>query len=160
SIPIVSSALFPIFLKREIANEKIAKEEKSVKIDKKFFTVFLSLMIFLNLIGVLIIALPDFVTEYLEFNYIATICVWWIPIIFDDVVFCLMCTKATYDDEKMIIKKLFRKPKVYYYSDIISFSKTGNLKVTTTKGNFTLFNAFAGTGSLREFIAVKRENFN
>ena len=66
-----------------------------------------------------------------------------------------MFTKATYDDEKIIFKKIFRKPKAYYFSDITSFTKTGNLKVVTKNGSFMLFNALSGTNSLRQLIAEK-----
>lgn len=166
-IPILISLVYPKlenFAKKREADiqkgvkerEDAAKEEKSVAIDKKLKAFLLPLLIFVNLVGVLLVALPKFVTEYLEFNYVATLCVWWIPILFDDAVFCFMfLTKATYDDEKITVKKPFLKPAVYYFADITSFTKTGNLKVATTKGNFTLFNFFVGTQSLREFIAGK-----
>ncbi len=156
SASIVCAILTPIFLKREKANEEKAKSEKSVYVSKKFAIVFIALLIFINVIGVLIVALPNVITEYLEFNYVTTICVWWIPMIFDDVVMLLLFTKATYDDEKITVKKPFCKPKVYYYSDIISFTMTGNLKVVTTKGKFMLFNMLAGTNSLRQLIAKKK----
>lgn len=62
---------------------------------------------------------------------------------------------ATYDDEKITIKKLFSKAKGYYFADIISFTKTGNLKVVTKNGKFMLFNALSGTKSLRQLITGK-----
>lgn len=155
SASILAEILYPIFLKKEKENEEKAKEEHSVHFSKKLARVYIGMLIFLNIIGILIIALPKVITEFLEFNYVATICVWWIPIIFDDVVACIFSTKATYDDEKIVVKKLFRKPKVYYYSDIISFTKTRNLKVETTKGKFLLFNSLSGTDSLRKVIAEK-----
>lgn len=120
----------------------------------------MALLIFTNIIGILIIALPKVIIEYLKFNYVATLCVWWIPIILDDVVFYFMCTTVKYDDDKITVKKLFHKPKEYYYGDIISYTKSGNLKVITKNGSFTLFNAFAGTNSLREIIAKKKETNN
>lgn len=155
STSIIVDILYPIFLKREKANEEKAKSEKSVYVSKKFATGFIVLLIFINIIGIIIIALPKFISEYLEFNYIATICIWWIMIIFDDIVMYFIFTKVTYDEEKIIVKKLFQKPKVYYYSDITSFTKTGNLKVVTTKGKFLLFNALSGTNSLRQILTNK-----
>lgn len=155
STSILGSILYPILLKREKVNEEKAKSEKIVSISKKLAIALVTLLIFLNIIGILIIALPNVIVEFFEFNYIATICIWWIPIIFDDVVAYIIFTKATYDDEKITVKKLFHKPKVYYFSDIVSYTKTGNLKVVTIKGKFTLFNALAGTNSLRQLIAQK-----
>lgn len=155
SISILGDILYPKFLKREKTNEDKAKAERKVYINNKLSAVFIALLIFCNIVGILIIALPNVVTEILKFNYVTTICVWWIPIIFDSIVVYIMFTKATYDDEKITIKKLFSKPKVYYFSDIISYTKTGNLKVVTKNGNFLLFNALSGTDSLRQVIEEK-----
>lgn len=148
--------LLPKLKKSEAENERIAKSKKYVKLSKKFFAVFLALLSFVNIVGVLIIALPDVVTDYLRFNYTVTILVWWIPLIFSDAMGYFLFTKAMYDDEKIVVKKLFFKPKAYYYDDITDFSQSGNLRVVTSKGKFVLFNAFAGTSSLREFIKQKR----
>ena len=156
STSVICGILYPVFLKREKANEKKAKSENRVYFSKKLAAVLISIMIFINIVGILIIALPDVITEIMEFNYIATICIWWVPVIFIDIFYPLiLSTNAIYDDERITVRKLFRKPKVYYYSDITFYTKTGNLKVVTTKGSFTLFNMFAGTNSLRQLIAKK-----
>ncbi len=156
STSIVVSVLYPIFLKREKANEEKAKSENRVYFSKKMTAFFISILILINITGILIVALPDVITEIMGFNYIATICVWWIPVILMDIYYSLILyTHAIYDDEKIIVKKIFRKQKTYYFSDIISYTKTGNLKVVTTTGKFTLFNIYAGTNSLRQLIAEK-----
>ena len=155
STSIIGAILYPILLKREQANEEKAKAENSVYVSKKFGATFVCLLVFLNIIGILIIALPNVITEILGFNYVATICIWWIPIIFDDIVTYLLFTKTTYDDVKITVKKLFRKPKIYYFNDITYYTRTGNLKVVTSNGSFMLFNMLAGTNGLRQLIAQK-----
>lgn len=152
----IGDLLLPKLRKSEIEKERIAKSKRFVKLSKGLFAVFLTLLSVVNLVGVLIIALPDVVTVYLRFNYTATILVWWIPLIFNDAAGYFLFTQATYDDEKIVVKKLFSKPKAYCYDDITEFSPSGNLRVVTSKGRFVLFNAFAGTSSLREFIEQKR----
>ena len=156
STSIVVSILYPILLKREKANEEKAKSENRVYFSRKLTALFISILIFINITGILIVALPDVITDIMGFNYIATICIWWIPVILMDIYYPLIIyTHASYDDEKIIIKKIFRKQKIYYFSDIISYTKTGNLKVVTTNGKFTLFNLYAGTNGLRQLIAEK-----
>lgn len=152
---IVIKKLYPKLKKREDDTEQKAKTTKTVKLDKRLSIIFISLLVFVNIIGVLIIALPKVITEYLEFNYIATVCVWWVFVIFEDVFCYFIFMQAAYDDEKIIVKKLFFKPKEYYYSDITYYSKKGNLRVKTPKGSFVLFNALAGTQSLRGVITQK-----
>ncbi len=156
STSVICGILYPIFLKREKTNEEKAKSENSVHFSKKLASLFISIMIFINIIGTLIIAFPNVITEIMKFNYVATICIWWILVIFVDILYPqIIFTTATYDEEKIIIKKVFRKPKTYYFSEILSFTKTGNLKVVTTKGKFTLLNMLSGTNSLKQLIAEK-----
>lgn len=147
--------LLPKFRKRETLNEQQAALEKKVKLSRGLFITFLTLLIFVNAIGILIVALPKIITEYMGFNYIVTILIWWIPLVFDDIIGYFLFTQAVYNDEKIVVKKLFSKPKTYYFSEIVSFSQTGNLKVKTSSGSFMLFNVLAGTSSLRKSIMQK-----
>ena len=66
-----------------------------------------------------------------------------------------MLTKATYNDKEIIVKKALSKSKIYKYEDIISYSESGNLRVKTKTGNFTLLNAMSGTNTLRQILKSK-----
>lgn len=155
---ILGDILYLKFSEKEKKSEEEAKLKRTVKLDKRISIAFIALLIFVNIVGILIVALPKVVTEYLGFNYVVTLCVWWIPVIFSGVVCGLASVQATYDEEKITVKRLFAKPKEYFYRDITYYSKIGNLKVVTANGSFTLFNALSGAKSLREFIQKKLED--
>ncbi|MDE7395706.1 MAG: hypothetical protein K2M95_06285 [Clostridiales bacterium] len=157
-INVIIRSKMPKWEKWEMENEQEAKSKNYVKLDKNFYMFFLVACIIVNLTGILIVALPKLITKYIGFSYIVILIIWWAMLIFDDTMLCLMCTQATYDDEKIVVKKVFCKPKEYYYSDIVDYTVKGNLKVKTTKGNFLLFNLCAGTSSLRDLIIRKCNN--
>lgn len=158
SVAFVIRHMLPKWKKREAEGESEAKEERTVKIDKRLGRTFISLVIFIDLVGIFIVAFPKVIVNYFEFNYVATVIIWWIPVTFDNVVLYFMMTEAKYDDTKIIVKKAFAKEKTYLICDIIDFSRKGNLKVKTKNGNFVLFNTFYGTASLRNFLIEKSIN--
>ena len=158
SVTLIIRHMLPKWKKRETEGESKAQKERIVKFDRRLGRIFLSLVIFLDLIGIFIIAFPKVITDFLEFNYVATIIIWWIPISFDNIALHFIMTEAKYDDTKIVIKKAFLKEKTYLICDILDFSKKGNLKVKTKTGNFVLYNAFYGTASLRSFLIEKSMN--
>lgn len=160
-VGLIMPRLTPKINKEVAESEQKAKAERSVAAGKKMYTFFLIMLILLNAVGILLVAWPTFFIEYLEFGrngYIGTLIFWFVLIVFDDMVFCFMSTKATYDDEKIVVKKMFSRPKEYYFRDIVGFTRFGNLKVETTSGKFTLLNLFIGTDSLRKFLMQKSES--
>jgi len=152
---LIPAHFVPIFKKREEKNEELAKKYNYVKMDKKIISVFKIYSVFAIVIAIVIFAFPKFIKTTLGFNYIATIILWWIPLIFNTIILYFMLIEVSYNDENIIVKKPLLKPKTYNFSDIIYFSKTGNLKVKTLKGNFLLFRAMAGTKTLRELLIAK-----
>lgn len=80
------------------------KESKTINVGKllNFFV----LAMICNLVGIVIFTFPKLITEYLEFNYVATIIIWWIPLIFDDIVLYFLSIKVNYNDEEIITKKI------------------------------------------------------
>ncbi len=155
-ISLLGSKLTPKFKAKAIKAEEIAKNDKIVKADKFFLSFFLYPGILCNLIGVIIIAFPKLIKEVFEFNYIATIIVWWIPMIFNNVIFYFLFTEVRYNDEEIIVKKPLRKVRKYKIDEIISFTKKRNLIIKTTQGKIFLFRALSGTESLREFLIKNR----
>ena len=158
SATLITTSLLPKWKKKEAEGETYAQREKTVKIDKKLGRTFIWLAIFLDLVGIFIFAFPNVITNFFEFNYVATIITWWIPITFDNVMLYFMMTEAKYDDTKIIVKKALAKEKTYLICDIINFSKNGNLKVKTKTGSFVLLNVLYGTASLRSFLIEKTMN--
>ena len=154
SSTIISKYYFSKIKKIESNYEELAKINKTVKIDKIFLRVFVVMAIFANIIGIIIFALPNFVANVLGFNYLVTIIIWWLPLMFNNIILIFMFTEASYNNEQIIVKTVF-KTKIYKLDEIIYFSKSGNLKVKTTRGNFLLFNAMYGTLHLREFLLSK-----
>lgn len=158
SATLVTSHLLPKWKKKEAEGEANAQRERTVKIDKRLGRTFIWLAIFVDLIGIFIVAFPNVITNIFEFNYVATIIIWWIPVTFDNVMLYFIMTEAKYDDTKIIVKKAFAKEKTYLVCDIIYFSRKGNLKIKTKTGSFVLFNALYGTASLRSFLIEKSMN--
>lgn len=155
---LIPAHFVPIFKKREQKNEELAKKYNYVKMDKKIISIFKIYSVFAIVIAIIIFAFPKFIKNTLGFNYIATIILWWMPLIFNTIILYLMLIEVKYDDEHIIVKKPLLKPKIYKFSEITDFSKTGNLKVKTLKGNFILFKAMAGTQTLREILTSKTNN--
>lgn len=144
------------FRRKEVIDEIKANASKTVQLNGPLKLLFIVLLIIVNIFGVLATAFPDFITQKMEMNYVAGIVIWWSAIIFDNVIVILLLTKATYDEEKIVVSKIFRKPKTFYIKDIIYFSQTGNLRIKTSYGSFILFNSFAGTNNLRSFLIVQK----
>lgn len=147
--------LIPKFKRKEQVDEATAGKNKTVKLSKELTELFAVSIPLLNIVAIIIVAAPVLITEYMGMNYIVVLCVWGAMTLFNDIMMFFLFTKATYDEEKIIVKKVFRKAKDYYYSDITYFSPVANLRVKTTKGSFILFNAFAGTASLRAVLFEK-----
>lgn len=147
--------LMPKFKRKEQADEATARQNKTVKLGKELSELFIIVVPMVNIVEIIIVAAPILITRYMGMNYIAVVSVWSAMTLFNDIMMFFLFTKATYDDEKITVKKVFRKAKEYYYSDIIYFSPVANLRVKTTKGSFILFNAFAGTASLRAVLFEK-----
>ncbi len=158
SVSMIITHLYPKFKKKEIDLEENASQLKHVKMDKMFKSIFVVLAILSNIIGIVIFAFPSIIIAILGFNYLITIIVWWLPLIFSNAILYLLFTEAKYNDKGIFVKKVFSKEKFYKYDDILSYSETGNLKVKTTKGSFVLLNAMAGTNSLRKILKSKRQN--
>ena len=137
--------LFPKFRQREA-------------LDKKLSATFTILAVVCNLIGILIFIFPNVIKNYLQFNYTLVIIFWWLPLIFSNFILYFMFTVVTYNQDKILVKKPFFKQKVYYFSEITSFTETGNLIVKTKSGKFILLNAMAGTNTLRTIIKNKLKN--
>lgn len=155
TLQIIFTFLSPYLKKKEKTDEENAKQFRYVKLNKKLLIVFISLSVIIDAVGIIIFAAPDLIINFLGFNYIATIICWWIPLIFDNIFLYFLFTTVKYDDEKIVVKKVFSKPKEYKYDEITSFSHSGNLRVKTKNGSFILFNAMAGTKSLRETLQAK-----
>ncbi len=155
SAQMVVRYLYPKFKKEELEDEEKAKQLRYVRLNNKTVGVFIALIIFVDSIGIIIFACPNLITNVFRFPYIKAIVFWWIPLLFDNVVLYFMFTQAIYNDKEIHVKKVLSKPKVYKFSEIISFTEIGNLRVKTKKGSFMLFNAMAGTKTLREIIKTK-----
>ena len=154
----VVERLLPKFRQREALEEEKAKELKYVKLDKKLSATFTILAMVCNLIGILIFIFPKVIKNYLQFNYTLVIIFWWLPLIFSNFILYFLFTVVMYNQDKILVKKPFFKQKVYYFSEITSFTETGNLIVKTKSGKFILLNAMAGTNTLREIIKNKLKN--
>lgn len=126
--------------------------------DKTFKLIFVVLAILSNIIGIVILAFPSIIIDILGFNYLITIIVWWLPLIFNNAILYLLFTEAKYNDKGIFVNKVFSNEKFYKYDDILSYCETGNLKVKTRNGSFVLLNAMAGTNSLRKILKSKRQN--
>ena len=94
SIALVVNHLMPKWKKKWENAESNAKNEKTVKIGKRFKRLMLTLAIFLDLVGIFIVAFPKIITNFFGFNYLVTILVWWIPITFDNIFLFLLLTEA------------------------------------------------------------------
>lgn len=158
SVTLVINHLLPKWKKKEADGEANARREKTVKLDKKLRRTFIWLSIVVDLVGIFIVAFPYVIVNIFEFNYVATIIIWWVPVIFDNVILYFVMTEAKYDDTKIIVKKAFAKEKTFLICDIVYFSRKGHLKVKTKTGNFVLFYALYGTASLRSFLIEKSMN--
>lgn len=157
SFNFLGSHLYNVFKSKEIKDEENAKKSKTIKMGSLLNYLFVLAML-CNLVGIIIIAFPKLIKEYLGFNYIASIIIWWIPLIFDNIVLYFASIKVNYNNQEIIIKRPLCKQKRYKFSEIISFTKTGNLIVKTTHGRFILFKALAGTESLRTLLIEKEMN--
>ncbi|MBQ9145627.1 MAG: hypothetical protein IJX70_04110 [Clostridia bacterium] len=155
SATMIINHLYPKFKKLEKETEEEAKQYRYVEMNKTIKNAFIIMAIITNLIGIIIFIFPNLITNILGFNYTATIIVWWLPVLFDNVILYFMLTKATYNDKEIIVKKALSKSKIYKYEDIISYSESRNLRVKTKTGNFTLLNAMSGTNTLRQIIKSK-----
>ncbi len=158
SISMIISHFYPKFKKKEVESEEKASQLKYVKIDPTFKNIFVVLAIISNLVGIVIFAFPRLISDILQFNYVATIIVWWLPLIFDNFILYSFFTEARYNDEGIFVKKAFSKEKFYKYDEILRYRETGNLKVKTTKGSFVLINAMAGTNSLRNILKSRKQD--
>lgn len=147
--------LIPKVRKMEKEDEEAAQNLRCVKMNKNIITIFIILCGFTALIGVLIFIFPNLITKLLGFNYIATIILWWVPLLFDILILYFMLIEASYNDEAIIVKKPFSKQRIYKFDEITKYSLTGNLVVRTKDGKFTLLNAMAGTNTLREILKEK-----
>lgn len=154
-VQMIIAYLYPKFKKKENEDEELAKSFKYVKMNNNVVFIFIILCIFTSLIGLIIFILPSFIINVLKLNYIATILIWWIPLIFNDITLYFMLTKVKYNEEEIIVKKPLSKQKVYKFNEIIKYSNNGNLKIKTKNGNFILFKAMSGTNSLRKTIKEK-----
>lgn len=157
SVSMIITHFYPKFKKKEIELEEKASQLGHVKMYQTFKLIFVVLAIISNLVGIVIFSFPSLIINILGFNYLATIIVWWLPLIFNNAILVLLFTEAKYNDEGIFVKKVFSKEKFYKYEEILSYSETGNLKVKTKKGSFVLLNAMAGTNKLREILKAKKQ---
>lgn len=140
------------FAKKEKLNEEEAGKKHIVKMSKGLTAAFVSCLVIIHITEIVIIVGKPIITDICGFDYITTLIVWTVAVALDDILVYYMFTKATYDDEKIVVMKPLQKAKTYYFDDIESYSLTGNLEVNTTKGSFVLYNSFAGTETLRGVI--------
>ena len=152
----LTSCLTTRLQKKDEENEQKATIAQTVQFSKLFRAGYLIGTIVINL------ALVAFVVLMFHFNIIEseqTIIILAVVIgaasVFFNVTTVLFSVKAEYDDEKIIVKRAFRKTKEFYYKDILHYTSSGNLKVQTSQGNFLLFYACEGINALRAVISEK-----
>lgn len=142
------------FARKEKENEKEAGEKRTVKMSKGLTAAFIVCLIIIHIAEVLILVCKSFITRELG-NYWAVLTIWTAAVALDDVFVYALFTKAYYDDEKIVVLKPLQKAKTYYFDEIESYTFSGNLKVKTANGSFTLLNALSGTDTLRGIIINK-----
>lgn len=159
AIALLFDRLVPIWRKKERELEIENGAKQVVKTEwKKMSGMSLMLIcaVIANLTAIVLIAIPDLLSKWLGFDVTLIAIIWWIVLVFDDIILYFLCVTATYDDETITVKKPFFKAKTYRFDDVIGYSPTGNLRIKTKTGSFTLFNAMSGTQALRSFL-VRRE---
>lgn len=158
TIAILMDYWIPKIRAKENRAEEIAQSNRVVKLSKNIRIAFIVLSIFVDVVGVVIAAFPKLITEFYQFDYTVTVVVWYVPLIFDNVMLYFMLTEVKYDDNVIVVKRPLTKTKTYKVDDIVSITHTGNLKVKTKQGSFTLFKALSGTESLRSFLITRVNN--
>ncbi|MBR1984607.1 MAG: hypothetical protein IKA31_02600, partial [Clostridia bacterium] len=92
SATMIIKHLYPKFKKFEKETEEEAKQYRYVEMNKTIINAFIIMAIITNLIGIIIFIFPNLITNILGFNYTATIILWWLPILFDNVILYFMLT--------------------------------------------------------------------
>lgn len=154
-ISLIIAHFYPKFKKYEIGQEDEASRLGYVKLDKKLKRMFIVLCTIFDIMSIVVFACPKLVRDFLGLNYLATVIILFLLLTFDNLVIALLFTEASYNEEGIFVKKVFSKEKFYKYSEILSFTEIGNLKVKTQKGSFVLFNTMSGTDSLRKYLKSK-----
>ena len=151
----ILSVLIPKFKKREEKENAFAATNKIVFPDKRLKCLFIGLISFCLLIGLILLFVPQ-ICELMEFNWLIAKIV-WDPILLIDlgVILCGYQTLCvTYNDDFILITNIFHKTHKVAYDDIERVSS--NVKIFTKNDKYFIpCSLFYGTQALKSKILEK-----
>ncbi len=157
SLEIVLAKLAKDFAEKESKGDKQAIDSSVVCLNKRLSTIFITMSIVLSVVGLALVIFPQ-ICDIIEFDYIVTLSIWWVMLLFDNIILVRLLVRVKYYETFFEYTNAFGYTKRYSYEQVVKIEyKGGNVVVYLKDTNITLFNAFSG---LNKFVDILNKNSN
>ncbi|MBP5349364.1 MAG: hypothetical protein J6Z13_03300 [Clostridia bacterium] len=149
---IVVAQIIPKVRRKTRLDNLKARESKTVAMNFEMRTFFLVSCLFVTLIGVLLIVFPQ-ISAFCKFDYVVTLLVWWLPVIFDLIVLSFMMISIQYDENGFTYRNAFGLKRRFRYQEIEKIVEVRNTVIVTKRKKIVLFNAMSGSFAFSRYLS-------
>ena len=151
-VEIVVAQIIPKVRKKTRLDNLKARESKTVAMNFEMRTFFLVSCLFITLIGVLLIVFPQ-ISAFCKFDYVVTLLVWWLPVIFDLIVLSFVMISIQYDEDGFTYRNAFGLKRRFRYQEIEKIVEVRNTVIVTKRKRIVLFNAMSGLFAFSRYLS-------